>query len=85
MRAFWRSNLRGAPETSARTSSDESASTRVEPTPNGQVRDVEKTQELDDSRIPFLTLRTVVMAVCATSQRVLLHAELKLVFYDSIF
>jgi hypothetical protein len=33
--------LRGPNETSVRTSSDESASTRVEPTPNEQIRDVE--------------------------------------------
>jgi hypothetical protein len=66
MRAFWKSKARIVQETSARTSSDDSTSTRVAPTPDGRVHDVEKTQELDDSKVPFLTVRTVVMAVCPT-------------------
>ncbi len=62
MRGFYRNNAPNEHEMSNRTSSDESAATRVE---NTVVlpQDVEKTRELDDSKVPFLTVRTFVMAV----------------------
>jgi hypothetical protein len=44
-------------------SSGASSATQVVAAPGVPVQDVEKTEELEDGKVPFLTMRTFVMAV----------------------
>lgn len=65
MKAFWRKPAHGEHDMSHRSSSEESDATQVATQAQGQAQDVEKTREFDDSKVPFLTARTFVMAVLA--------------------